>query len=152
MNPMIGEIRMFAGDFAPKGWAICDGRMVAISQQSALFALLGTNYGGDGRVTFGLPDLRGSSPMGAGQGIALPNRKQSSQVTRYGTVDGQDMGYVCVNFIIALEGDFPCEIKPARPDCLGVTYELIWGRLVLHHHPLIDSTLRNHMEEVCTGR
>ena len=58
-DPFIGEIRTFAFDFAPKGWAKCEGQMLPINQNQALFALLGTTYGGDGRVTFALPDLRG---------------------------------------------------------------------------------------------
>ena len=58
-EPFVGEIRMFAGNFAPRGWAFCDGQLLAVSQNDALFSLLGTIYGGDGRTTFGLPDLRG---------------------------------------------------------------------------------------------
>jgi microcystin-dependent protein len=67
----IGEIRMFAGSFAPNGWAFCDGALQSIAQNSALFSLLGTTYGGDGRTTFALPDLRGRSLVGAGQGSGL---------------------------------------------------------------------------------
>jgi microcystin-dependent protein len=67
-EPFIGEIRMFAGNFAPRGWAYCDGQLLAISQSDALFSLLGTIYGGDGRTTFGLPDLRGRIPIHAGSG------------------------------------------------------------------------------------
>ena len=62
-EPFIGEIRPFSFGFAPRGWATCDGQLVPISQNSALFALLGTMYGGDGRTTFGLPDLRGRAAM-----------------------------------------------------------------------------------------
>lgn len=58
-EPLIGEIKMFAGNFAPRGWAFCDGQLLPISQNSALFSILGTTYGGDGRTTFALPDLRG---------------------------------------------------------------------------------------------
>ena len=61
-EPFVGEIRMFAGNFAPRGWAFCDGQLLAVSQNDALFSLLGTIYGGDGRTTFGLPDLRGANP------------------------------------------------------------------------------------------
>ena len=64
-EPFIGEIRLFAGSFAPRGWALCDGQRLPIAQNQALFALLGTTYGGDGRVDFGLPDLRGRAPMHA---------------------------------------------------------------------------------------
>lgn len=71
-DPFVGEIKMFAGNFAPRNWAFCDGQLLAISQNSALFSLLGTIYGGDGRTTFGLPDLRGRVPMhmGAGPGLS----------------------------------------------------------------------------------
>ena len=73
MEPFVGEIRMFAGPFAPRGWAFCDGQILNISENSALFSLLGTTYGGDGRTTFGLPDLRGRTPLHAGQGPGLSN-------------------------------------------------------------------------------
>lgn len=67
-NPFIGEIRMFGGNFAPAGWAFCSGQLVAISQNDALFALIGTTYGGDGQNTFGLPDMRGRIPVHQGTG------------------------------------------------------------------------------------
>ena len=70
-EPFLGEIRMFAGNFAPRSWAFCDGQLLAISQNSALFSLFGTIYGGDGRTTFGLPDCRGRSPVHAGTGPGL---------------------------------------------------------------------------------
>jgi microcystin-dependent protein len=63
MDPFIGEIRMFGGNFAPQGWALCAGQLLPISQYDALFNLLGTTYGGDGQTTFGLPDLRGRAPI-----------------------------------------------------------------------------------------
>jgi microcystin-dependent protein len=66
-DPFVAEIRMFAGNFAPTGWAQCNGQLMPISQNTALFSLLGTYYGGDGKSTFALPDLEGSSPMHAGQ-------------------------------------------------------------------------------------
>ena len=74
-EPFVGEIRMFAGNFAPRGWAFCDGQLLAISQNDALFSLLGTIYGGDGRTTFGLPDLRGRVPIHAGSGSGLSPRR-----------------------------------------------------------------------------
>jgi microcystin-dependent protein len=70
----IGEIRMFGGNFAIRDWAICDGQLLAISSNSALFSILGTTYGGDGRTTFALPDLRGRAPMHAGNGPGLTSR------------------------------------------------------------------------------
>lgn len=68
---MIGEIRMFAGTFAPRDWAFCDGQLISVSSNSALFSILGTTYGGDGRTTFGLPDLRGRAPVHEGNGPGL---------------------------------------------------------------------------------
>ena len=78
-EPFIGEIRMFGGNFAPTGWALCDGELLPISSYSALFSLLGTTYGGNGETTFGLPDLRGRVPMhaGAGPGLSPYNLGQS---------------------------------------------------------------------------
>lgn len=74
-QPYIGEIRMFGGSFAPRGWSLCDGQLLAISQYDALFSLLGTIYGGDGRTTFGLPDMRGRVPVHQGTGPGLPNQR-----------------------------------------------------------------------------
>jgi microcystin-dependent protein len=74
-EPFVGEIRMFAGNFAPQGWAFCDGQLLAVSQNDALFSLFGTIYGGDGRTTFGLPDMRGRIPIHAGSGPGLTPRK-----------------------------------------------------------------------------
>lgn len=72
-DAFVGEIRLFAGNFAPTGWAFCHGQILPISQNTALFSLLGTTYGGDGRSTFALPDLRGRVPVGFGQGPGLSN-------------------------------------------------------------------------------
>ncbi len=73
MDPFIGEIVMFGGNFAPRGWALCEGQLLPISQNSALFSILGTTYGGDGRTTFALPDLRGRAPIQQGNGPGLPD-------------------------------------------------------------------------------
>ena len=70
-DPFVAEIRIFGFNFAPKGWAFCDGQLLPISQNTALFSLLGTTYGGDGRSTFALPDLQGSVPVHPGQGPGL---------------------------------------------------------------------------------
>jgi len=78
-EPFVGEIRMFAGNFAPRGWAYCDGQLLAVSQNDALFSLLGTIYGGDGRTTFGLPDMRGRIPIHAGTGPGLSPRQLGSK-------------------------------------------------------------------------
>src|SRR3979411_379709 len=73
-SPFVAEIRMFAGNFAPTGWAQCNGQLLPISQNTALFSLLGTFYGGDGKSTFALPDLQGATPIGQGQGAGLSDR------------------------------------------------------------------------------
>jgi microcystin-dependent protein len=70
-DPFVGEIRMFAGNFAPTGWALCNGQLLPISQNTALFSLLGTYYGGDGKTTFALPNLQGAAPLQQGQGSGL---------------------------------------------------------------------------------
>lgn len=172
-DPYIGEIRMFAGNYAPMGWALCDGQTMPIQQYTALFAILGTTYGGNGQTTFGLPDLRGRIPMHMGTGPGLTPRPigQSSGAEKitltanqmpahnhlvnadgqqgtvdnpegvvpaagvdpattnpvflYGTAMNKTMSpqmisqaggnqphdnvqpFLCVNFIIALEGEFP---------------------------------------------
>lgn len=73
-DPFLAEIRIFAGNFAPYGWALCNGQLLPIVQNTALFSLLGTTYGGDGRVTFALPDLRERVPVQQGQGAGLSER------------------------------------------------------------------------------
>lgn len=73
-SPFVAEIRIFPFNFAPKGWAFCDGQLLPISQNTALFSLLGTTYGGDGKSTFALPDLQGCAPMQQGQGPGLSLR------------------------------------------------------------------------------
>ncbi|GAA1980103.1 phage tail protein [Microbacterium pumilum] len=76
MDPFIGEIRCFGFTFAPQGWALCNGQLQSIQQNTALFSLLGTTYGGDGVTTFALPDLRGRVPLAFGQGPGLANYAQ----------------------------------------------------------------------------
>jgi microcystin-dependent protein len=71
MDPTLAEIRLFAGNFAPLSWAFCNGALMSIAENTALFSLLGTTYGGDGQVTFALPDFRGRVPIGTGQGAGL---------------------------------------------------------------------------------
>jgi len=74
MDPFLAEIRMFAGNFPPVGWALCNGQLLSISQNTALFSLVGTTYGGDGKSTFALPNLQGSAPLMPGQGAGLSPR------------------------------------------------------------------------------
>ncbi|POF29614.1 phage tail protein [Roseibium marinum] len=98
-EPFVGEIRMFAGNFAPRGWAFCDGQLLAISQNDALFSLLGTIYGGDGRTTFGLPDLRGRIPLHAGTGPGLSPR-------RLGSKSGTEHETLTINQLASHSHDF----------------------------------------------
>lgn len=74
-NPYVGEIRLFAGNFAPSGWAFCAGQLLPISENEALFSLIGFTYGGDGETTFALPDMRGRAPVHQGQGPGLTSRQ-----------------------------------------------------------------------------
>jgi len=80
-QPFIGEIRMFAGDFAPLGWAFCHGQLLPIAENDVLFTLIGTTYGGDGQETFALPDLRGRAPMHVGNGHTLGELGGVEEVT-----------------------------------------------------------------------
>ncbi|MGY3299070.1 microcystin-dependent protein [Pseudomonas sp. TE6288] len=72
-EPFIGQITLFAGNFAPRGWMFCQGQLLSIAQNTALFSILGTTYGGNGQTTFALPDLRGRAPVQQGQGPGLPS-------------------------------------------------------------------------------
>lgn len=74
-EPFVAEIRIFAGNFAPRGWAFCNGQLLPISQNTALFSLIGTTYGGDGRSTTALPNLQGRAPMHPGRGPGLTDRR-----------------------------------------------------------------------------
>ncbi|MEP3837561.1 MAG: tail fiber protein [Algibacter sp.] len=86
-NPLIGEVAIFAGNFAPRGWAFCHGQLLPISQNTALFSILGTIYGGDGRTTFALPDLRGRAAMHPGNGPGLSPIQLGEKVgTEYETL------------------------------------------------------------------
>ncbi len=116
-DPYLGEIAMFAGNFPPRGWAFCDGSTLNIPSNGILFSLLGTTYGGDGKTTFGLPDLRGRMPLHPG-GTYNINLGQSGRIKskimeheRDELEDkiftmGQD-GYTAVNFIICTSGIYP---------------------------------------------
>src|SRR3954467_11734794 len=79
-QPYVGEIRMFAGSFAPAGWAFCAGQLMPISENDTLFNLIGTTYGGDGQETFGLPDLQGRLPIHMGQGPGITQNYQSGEL------------------------------------------------------------------------
>ena len=85
MDPFVAEIRIFPFNFAPKGWAFCQGQLLPISQNTALFSLLGTTYGGDGRSTFALPNFQGAAPLQQGQGPGL-SRYDLGETTGSNTV------------------------------------------------------------------
>ena len=80
-QPYVGEIRIFAGNFAPAGWMFCEGQLLPISEYETLFNLIGTTYGGDGQSTFALPDLRGRLPMHQGNGFTLAQTGGAEQIT-----------------------------------------------------------------------
>jgi microcystin-dependent protein len=107
MEPLLGQIIMFGGTFAPRGWALCNGQLLAISEYTALFSILGTTYGGDGRTTFALPDLRGRFAMHPGQGPGLANRRLGEKGSAADGGEHPQSGFLCVNFIIALQGIYP---------------------------------------------
>jgi microcystin-dependent protein len=129
-EPFIGEIKMFAGNFAPRGYALCDGQLLSINQYQALFSILGTTYGGDGRTTFALPDLRGRLPIHPGTGPGLSNRRLGEKggheafklasntlpgskkpgttiYTNQANTENNMPPYLGINYIIALEGLYP---------------------------------------------
>ncbi|MEM9547256.1 MAG: tail fiber protein, partial [Bacteroidota bacterium] len=85
MEPYIGQVMLFGGNFAPRGWALCQGQLLAISTHSALFSILGTIYGGDGRTTFALPDLRGRIAIQQGDGPGLPSYRLGQKGGNYQT-------------------------------------------------------------------
>jgi microcystin-dependent protein len=115
MEPTVGQVILFAGNFAPRDWSICDGKLLPISQYQKLFSIIGTTYGGDGRSTFALPDLRGSVPIGSG---SPPNghqvnlgQKQASQTVEAAAGDSRrpvhTLPSLALNYIIAVEGIYP---------------------------------------------
>ena len=111
----VGEIRMFGFNFAPVGWAFCNGGTLPISSNTALFALLGTTYGGNGTTTFGLPDLRGRFPMHFGQGTGLSNRIQGE----FGGGETTTLGITHLpahSHAINLTAAMPCSNGPGNAD------------------------------------
>jgi microcystin-dependent protein len=104
-DPLIGEVIMFAGNFAPRGWAFCEGQLLPISQNTALFSIIGTTYGGDGRTTFGLPDLRGRVAVGRGQGPGLSN-------VRLGDKGGRELATLRVKGIELHKHPAPATANP----------------------------------------
>lgn len=109
MEPFIGQIMFFAGNFAPRGWALCDGTLLAIAQNQALFAVIGTIYGGDGRTTFALPDLRGRVPVHPGHGPGLSSY-------RLGQRGGAETTSLLANNLPAHSHALAAAAKPADED------------------------------------
>lgn len=105
-DPFVAEIRIFPFNFAPKGWAWCDGQLMPLSQNTALFSLLGTTYGGDGKSTFALPDLQGRAPMHPGQGPGL-------SLHDLGEASGSQT-------VTLLESEIPAHTHTLRADVLDV--------------------------------
>ncbi|HAE13956.1 MAG: tail fiber protein [Chitinophagales bacterium] len=102
---MLGEVRLFAGSFAPRGWAFCDGQILNISEYSALFSIIGTYYGGDGRTTFALPDLRGAVPVGVGLSNGA-NTLDVGESVKLGR-DANGVKGLGMHYIICTSGIFP---------------------------------------------
>lgn len=124
-DQFVAEVRMFAGNFAPLGWALCNGQLMPISQNTALFSLLGTTYGGDGKSTFALPNLQGSVPLGAGQGLGLTLRD-------LGEVGGEPT-------VTLLDTEMPAHAHTAQASTSGGTDSpagAAWGESKLGKTPL----------------
>ena len=128
-DSFLGEVKIFAGNFTPRDWAPCDGRLIPISQNTALFSLLGTTYGGNGRTNFALPDLRGRVPIGQGRGEGLTPHNigqrggteilnsnpytikngdgVESTVNQFPQQIQNSQPYLTVNYIICINGIYP---------------------------------------------
>ncbi len=125
-DPYLGEIRPFAGTFAPRNWLMCNGQLVSIAQYDALFTLIGTAFGGDGTTTFGVPDLRGRLPVGVGQGPGLTNRVLG-QVGGVESVTLTTTQMAAHSHAVVVSGDAaespqPANQVPAAPANGGVFY------------------------------
>jgi microcystin-dependent protein len=123
-DPFVAEIRMFGGNFAPTGWAQCNGQLLPISQNTALFSLLGTFYGGDGKSTFALPNLEGSVPIGQGQGSGLSDRFLGEQSgSEFVTLLQSEMPFHTHN-AVAYSDDLADVNAPSPDVILGATAAL----------------------------
>jgi microcystin-dependent protein len=120
-EPFIAEIKIFGGNFAPRGWAFCDGQILPIAQNTALFSLVGTTYGGDGRSTLGLPNLKGRAPMHPGRGPGLTAR-------RLGEWGGQEAVTLTVNEM-PNHNHAPLRASDAAPDSTTVGDTMYLGTL-----------------------
>lgn len=130
-EPLLGSIMLFAGTFAPRGWAFCNGQLLAISQNQALFSIIGTIYGGDGRTTFGLPDLRGRVPVGAGQGPGLSNYPMGSNV-------GNETTTLSVNHLPSHSHSLRGSSSPGTSNSPGGNVPAVNRDGILHYGPDSD--------------
>jgi microcystin-dependent protein len=115
-DPFVAEIRIFPFNFAPRGWAFCDGQLLPLSQNTALFSLLGTTYGGNGKSNFALPDLQGRAPMHPGQGPGL-------SLYDLGETGGSDT-------VTLLESEMPNHSHPVRASLADATGRTLPGEMV----------------------
>lgn len=121
-QPYVGEIRMFAGNFAPAGWMFCEGQMLPISEYETLFNLIGTTYGGDGQSTFALPDLRGRLPIHQGNGFVLAETGGVEEVTL--TINQiPNHSHTMLGTTASADTPNPGNAEPAT----GTISELYWG-------------------------
>jgi microcystin-dependent protein len=145
MEPYIGEIRIFAGNFAPRGWAFCNGQLMPIAQNTALFSILGIVYGGDGKTTFALPNLEGRTPMHQGTGTGLTQRF-------IGESGGQASVELTVDQLPAHSHTANCQSTPGQNDPNGA----IWsnspsGRGKPSVYAETSNTTMNHQAIQSTG-
>jgi microcystin-dependent protein len=115
MDQYLGQLMLWAGNYAPKGWALCNGQLMPISSNQALFSLLGTTYGGNGTTTFALPDLRGRIPVHANNGIAGPGLSQVTLGEVYGT---ENVSLTVGNLPTHLH--MPMPVSPGSPITVGI--------------------------------
>jgi len=108
-EPMLGEIKFFAGDFAPRGWKFCDGQLLPIMENTALFSIIGCAYGGDCQATMGLPDMRGRAPVhrGSGPGLEAVKLGAKSEPSSAKGTDLKTTPWVGTQCIIAVQGSYP---------------------------------------------
>lgn len=122
MDNYIGEIRIFAGTYAPQGWFLCNGQLLSISQYQTLFALIGTTYGGDGVSTFALPDLRGRIPINQGQGLGLSNYPLGATAgTENVTLIGSNVAHTHSAIVSTSNGSTPTPGPGVMAASLGTT-------------------------------
>jgi microcystin-dependent protein len=117
-QPYIGEIRMFAGNFAPAGWMFCEGQLLPISEYETLFNLIGTTYGGDGQSTFALPDLRGRIPIHQGNGFILAETGGAEEITLTVSQIPAHTHPMLANSQVATETTPSVNAVPAQPSAL----------------------------------